>query len=143
MTPRLGALSGTSLTALPADDPPEIVRKIDVDEDGVYRSPRVTLPYRPHLGTLICSPEIDPINTLRPDAHGDATSFVTGTSLVVDGALAHGVQFRSTAPLLNRTCRARSSPGRSRWSGSATSRCTRCPRARGCSVSGPAAPAWA
>jgi acetamidase/formamidase len=38
--------------------------------DGVYWSKRVTLPYRPHIGTLSCSPEIDSINTLTPDAHG-------------------------------------------------------------------------
>jgi acetamidase/formamidase len=70
MIPQFGALSGTSFTALLADSLPEIVRKIDVDEDGVYWSPRVKLPYRPHIGTLSCSPEIDSINTLTPDAHG-------------------------------------------------------------------------
>jgi amidase len=70
MIPQFGALSGTSLTALLADSLPEIVRKIDVDEQGVYWSRRVTLPYRPHIGTLSCSPEIDSINTLTPDAHG-------------------------------------------------------------------------
>ena len=70
MIPPFGALSGTSLTALLADSLPEIVRKIDVDEDGVYWSKRVTLPYRPHIGTLSCSPEIDSINTLTPDSHG-------------------------------------------------------------------------
>ena len=70
MIPQFGALSGTSLTALLADSLPEIVRKIDVDEEGVYWSPRVTLPYKPHIGTLSCSPEIDSINTLTPDAHG-------------------------------------------------------------------------
>lgn len=70
MIPQFGALSGTSLTALLADSLPEIVRKIDVDEDGVYWSKRVTLPYKPHIGTLSCSPEIDSINTLTPDAHG-------------------------------------------------------------------------
>jgi amidase len=70
MIPQFGALSGTSLTALLAESLPEIVRKIDVDEDGVYWSKRVTLPYRPHIGTLSCSPEIDSINTLTPDAHG-------------------------------------------------------------------------
>jgi acetamidase/formamidase len=70
MIPQFGALSGTALTALLADSLPEVVRKIDVDEDGVYWSPRVTLPYRPHIGTLSCSPEIDSINTLTPDAHG-------------------------------------------------------------------------
>ena len=70
MIPQFGALSGTSLTALLADSLPEIVRKIDVDEDGVYWSKRITLPYRPHIGTLSCSPEIDSINTLTPDSHG-------------------------------------------------------------------------
>jgi len=70
MIPQFGALSGTSLTALLTDSLPEIVRKIDVDEQGVYWSKRVTLPYQPHIGTLSCSPEIDSINTLTPDAHG-------------------------------------------------------------------------
>ena len=70
MIPQFGALSGTSLTALLAEDLPEIVRKIDLDEQGVYWSKRVTLPYRPHIGTLSCSPEIDSINTLTPDNHG-------------------------------------------------------------------------
>lgn len=70
MIPQFGALSGTALTALLADDLPERVHKVDVDEDGVYWSPRVTLPYRPHIGTLSCSPEIDSINTLTPDQHG-------------------------------------------------------------------------
>jgi len=70
MIPQFGALSGTAFTALLADSLPEIVRKIDVDEDGVYWSPRVTLPYKPHIGTLSCSPQIDSINSLTPDAHG-------------------------------------------------------------------------
>ncbi len=70
MIPQFGALSGTSFTALLAESLPEIVRKIDVDEDGVYWSPRVTLPYKPHIGTLSCSPQIDSISTLIPDAHG-------------------------------------------------------------------------
>ncbi len=29
-----------------------------------------TLPYKPHIGTLSCSPEIDSINSLTPDNHG-------------------------------------------------------------------------
>jgi acetamidase/formamidase len=70
MIPYFGALSATSLTAMLHEALPEIVRKIDVDEDGVYWSPRVKLPYRPHIGTLSCSPAIDSINTLTPDAHG-------------------------------------------------------------------------
>jgi acetamidase/formamidase len=70
MIPFFGALSATSMTAMLHDALPELVRKIDVDEQGVYWSKRVTLPYRPHIGTLSCSPEIDSINTLTPDAHG-------------------------------------------------------------------------
>ena len=56
--------------AIPVVPIHDTVRKVDVDEEGVYWSPRVTLPYRPHIGTLSCSPEIDSINTLTPDAHG-------------------------------------------------------------------------
>lgn len=44
--PQSGALSGNSLTLLLAANLPEIVRKVDVDEQGVYRSKRVTLPHR-------------------------------------------------------------------------------------------------
>jgi len=70
MIPQFGALSGTAFTALLAESLPEIVRKIDVDEGGVYWSKRVTLPYKPHIGTLSCSPQIDSINSLTPDQHG-------------------------------------------------------------------------
>ncbi|MDB5945564.1 MAG: acetamidase/Formamidase family protein [Ramlibacter sp.] len=70
MIPQFGALTGTAFTAMLNESLPEIVRKIDVDEDGVYWSPRVTLPYRPHIGTLSCSPQIDSISSLTPDMHG-------------------------------------------------------------------------
>jgi acetamidase/formamidase len=70
MIPFFGALTATSLTAMLHEPLPEVVRKVDVDEEGVYWSRRVKLPYRPHIGTLSCSPEIDSINTLTPDAHG-------------------------------------------------------------------------
>jgi acetamidase/formamidase len=70
MIPEFGALTGTNFTALLTEPLPEIVRKIDVDEDGVYWSPRVTLPYKPHIGTLSCSPQIDSISSLVPDTHG-------------------------------------------------------------------------
>jgi len=65
-----GALSGTAFTALLNESLPEKVRKVDLDEQGVYWSKRVTLPYKPHIGTLSCSPEIDSINSLTPDQHG-------------------------------------------------------------------------
>lgn len=65
-----GGLTGTTYTATLNDPLPEVVRKIDLDEHSVYWSDRVTLPYKPHVGTLSCSPEIDSINTLTPDQHG-------------------------------------------------------------------------
>ena len=70
MIPEFGALTGTYYTATLNDPLPEVVRKINVDEDHVYWSDRVTLPYKPHIGTLSCSPEIDSINSLTPDNHG-------------------------------------------------------------------------
>ncbi|HMN79722.1 MAG TPA: acetamidase/formamidase family protein [Burkholderiaceae bacterium] len=70
MIPDFGALTGTAYTALLNPSLPEKVRKIDLDEKGVYWSRRVTLPYKPHIGTLSCSPEIDSINSLTPDSHG-------------------------------------------------------------------------
>ncbi len=70
LIPRFGALTGTDATAMLNDPLPEITRKIDLDEKGVYWSKRVTLPYCPHIGTLSLSPEIDSINSLTPDMHG-------------------------------------------------------------------------
>jgi acetamidase/formamidase len=70
LIPEFGALTGTAYTALLNDPLPEKVRKINLDEQHVYWSERVTLPYRPHIGTLSCSPEIDSINSLTPDSHG-------------------------------------------------------------------------
>jgi amidase len=70
LIPRFGALTGTDATATLNEPLPEITRKIDVDEQGVYWSKRITLPYCPHIGTLSLSPEIDSINSLTPDSHG-------------------------------------------------------------------------
>jgi amidase len=70
MIPEFGALTGTYYTATLNQPLPEIVRKIRVDEEHVYWSDRVTLPYKPHIGTLSLSPEIDSINSLTPDNHG-------------------------------------------------------------------------
>jgi amidase len=70
LIPRFGALTSTDYTATLNEPLPEITRKIDVDEEGVYWSKRVTLPYKPHIGTLSLSPEIDSINSLTPDNHG-------------------------------------------------------------------------
>ena len=70
MIPEFGGLTGTYYTATLNDPLPEVVRKIDLDSKWVYWSDRVKLPYRPHIGTLSCSPEIDSINSLTPDNHG-------------------------------------------------------------------------
>jgi len=70
LIPGFGALTGTDYTAMLNDPLPEITRKIDLDEEGVYWSKRIRLPYKPHIGTLSVSPEIDSINSLTPDNHG-------------------------------------------------------------------------
>jgi acetamidase/formamidase len=70
MIPGFGGLTGTDQTALLNDPLPEITRKVDLDEEGVYWSKRVRLPYKPHIGTLSVSPELDSINSLTPDNHG-------------------------------------------------------------------------
>jgi amidase len=70
MIPEFGALTGTSLTATLNQPLPERVRKVPLDTEHVYWSDRVTLPYRPHIGTLSTSPELDSINSLTPDNHG-------------------------------------------------------------------------
>ena len=70
LIPEFGGLTGTTYTATLNEPLPEVVRKIDLDDKWVYWSDRVTLPYKPHIGTLSCSPEIDSINSLTPDNHG-------------------------------------------------------------------------
>lgn len=70
LIPEFGALTGTYYTATLNEPLPEIVRKVPVDHEWVYWSERVKLPYRPHIGTLSCSPEIDSISSLTPDNHG-------------------------------------------------------------------------
>lgn len=70
LIPEFGGLTGTNYTATLNDPLPEVVRKINLDDSNVYWSDRVTLPYKPHVGTISCSPEIDSINALTPDQHG-------------------------------------------------------------------------
>jgi amidase len=70
MIPAFGGLTSTDLTATLNPPLPEIVKKVNVDENGIYWNDRLTLPYKPHIGTLSCSPEIDSINSLTPDNHG-------------------------------------------------------------------------
>jgi len=70
LIPNFGGLTGTDYTALLNEPLPEKVKRIKIDEESVYWSKRHTLPYRPHIGTLSVSPEIDSINALTPDNHG-------------------------------------------------------------------------
>jgi acetamidase/formamidase len=70
LIPEFGGLTGTAYTATLNQPLPEIVRKVPVDEQWVHWSPRLRLPYKPHIGTLSCSPEIDSISSLTPDNHG-------------------------------------------------------------------------
>ena len=70
LIPEFGALTGSYYTATLNQPLPEIVRKILVDEKTVHWSDKVKLPYKPHIGTLSCSPEIDSISSLTPDNHG-------------------------------------------------------------------------
>jgi acetamidase/formamidase len=70
MIPEFGALTGTAYTAMLNEPLPEKVRRVPLDEKYIYWSERNTLDYRPHIGTLSVSPEIDSINALTPDQHG-------------------------------------------------------------------------
>jgi acetamidase/formamidase len=46
------------------------VRKVNVTEDGVEWSDRITLPYEPFIGTIGTAPQIDSVNSLTPGSHG-------------------------------------------------------------------------
>lgn len=65
-----GGLVGTTNTAMLNDPLPEKVRKVNVDENGVYWSDKVTLPYEPFIGTIGVAPEIEAISSLQPDYYG-------------------------------------------------------------------------
>src|SRR5258708_16222977 len=70
MMPGFGGLTGTYYTATLNEPLPERVKKLDVDETNVCWSDTVILPYRPHIGAIGCSPEIDAVTTLAADSHG-------------------------------------------------------------------------
>ncbi len=70
LIPEFGALTGTEYTATLNDPLPEKVKRIRIDDEHIYWSERNVLKYRPHIGTLSVSPEIDSINSLTPDQHG-------------------------------------------------------------------------
>lgn len=66
----LGGLVGTDLTAMLNDPLPEVVKKVAVDENWVYWSDRLRLPYDPFIGTIGLAPQIDSISSLVPANHG-------------------------------------------------------------------------
>lgn len=70
LIPEFGGLVGTTQTAMLNAPLPEKVKKIRVDENGVYWSDRITLPYEPFIGTIGTSPEIEAISSLQPDYYG-------------------------------------------------------------------------
>jgi acetamidase/formamidase len=70
LIPEFGGLVGTADTAMLNPALPERVKKVRVDENGVYWSDRITLPYEPFIGTIGTSPEIEAISSLQPDYHG-------------------------------------------------------------------------
>ena len=65
-----GGLVGTGNTAMLNAPLPEKVRKVRVDENGVYWSDNLTLPYEPFIGTIGTAPEIEAISSLQPDYYG-------------------------------------------------------------------------
>ena len=70
LIPEFGGLVATGDTALLNDPLPEKVKKVRLDENGVYWSDKITLPYEPFIGTIGTSPEIEAISSLQPDYYG-------------------------------------------------------------------------
>jgi acetamidase/formamidase len=70
LIPHFGGLTGTPTTVTLQDPLPEIVRKVNVTEQGIAWSDRITLPYEPFIGTIGTAPQIDSINSLTPGNHG-------------------------------------------------------------------------
>jgi acetamidase/formamidase len=70
LIPEFGGLVSTGNTAMLNPPLPERVKKINVDENGVYWSDSLTLPYEPFIGTIGTAPEIEAISSLQPDYYG-------------------------------------------------------------------------
>ncbi|MGF1526766.1 MAG: acetamidase/formamidase family protein [Candidatus Competibacterales bacterium] len=70
LVPEFGGLAGTTQTAVLNEPLPELVRKMDVDEQFVHWSDKIKLPYEPFIGTIGVSPEIEAITSLQPDYYG-------------------------------------------------------------------------
>jgi amidase len=70
LIPHFGGLTGTDVTAMLNDPLPELVRKVEVTEKEVQWNNRLAFPYRPFIGTISTSPQIDSIGALTPGNHG-------------------------------------------------------------------------
>jgi len=69
--PEFGGLVGTADTAMLSPALPERVRKLHVTaEHGTVWNDRITLPYRPFIGTIGTAPEIEAISSLSPGYYG-------------------------------------------------------------------------
>src|SRR3989441_7161951 len=94
LIPRFGGLTGTETTAMLNDPLPELVRKVEVTEEAIKWNNRITFPYRPFIGTISTSPQIDSIGALTPGNHGgnmDLPDIAPGATVYlpvrVEGAL--------------------------------------------------------
>ena len=65
-----GGLVSTNNTAMLNPPLPEMVKKMEVTEQGIKFNKKITLPYEPFIGTLGVSPEIEAISSLQPDYWG-------------------------------------------------------------------------
>lgn len=65
-----GGLVATGDTALLNPPLAEKVKKVRVDEEGVYWSDTLTLPYEPFIGTIGTAPQMEAISSLQPDYYG-------------------------------------------------------------------------
>jgi len=70
LIPRFGGLTGTDTTVMLNDPLPELVRKVVVTEQRISWNTRLSFPYRPFIGTISTSPQIDSVNALTPGNHG-------------------------------------------------------------------------
>jgi amidase len=70
LLPEFGGLVPTGQTAMLNAPLPEKVKRVRLDENGVYWSEKITLPYEPFIGTIGTSPEIEAISSLVPDYYG-------------------------------------------------------------------------
>jgi amidase len=104
LVPHFGGLTGTDTTVSLQEPLPEIVKKLNVAEEGIVWNDRLMLPYLPFIGTIGAAPELDSVNSLTPGNHGgnmDLPDVAPGSTLYLpvrsEGALlylgdAHAVQ---------------------------------------------------